>query len=263
MVFDMLRHKRAIRGFWKLPVLLWAAVLIWVPAPIHAQSPDVTNEYRVTLFPFHKINDHLTGFGYLGYVKNPDSDYSLYYMGWPGLNYQAKKWLQIWVGFFYIYTNNEFKADKFELRPFVGPKIFLPNKYKMNLYNFTRYEYRRTKDRATDQWTTVHRIRSRFRAEIPLTSLEKAWKPKTFYGIGDVEPFFRSDKKALDPFRLRAGLGYVANDRLRVEFIYHAQFGRATTDDPLEYNQNIFRLNFKLGLHQGILDRNQNPGVDE
>jgi uncharacterized protein DUF2490/uncharacterized protein DUF202 len=168
---------------------------------------------------------------------------------------------------FTIYKFFQYLHEKGEASPeryLIGPREFaLTNKHKINLYNFTRYEYRRTKDRATDQWTTVHRIRSRFGAEIPLTSLEKAWKPKTFYGIGDVEPFFRSDKKALDPFRLRAGLGYVANDRLRVEFIYHAQFGRATTDDPLEYNQNIFRLNFKLGLHQGILDRNQNPGVDE
>ena len=256
-------HERGRGTSWELWLLCGAIIVMMAPRAARAQSPDVTNEYRVTLFPFHKINDHLTGFGYLGYVKNPDSDYSLYYLGWPGINYQVKPWLQIWTGLFYIYTNNQYKADKFELRPFVGPKIFLPNKRKMNLYNFTRYEYRRTKDRDTDQWTTVHRVRSRFGAEIPLTSLERAWNPKTFYAIGDVEPFFRSDKKALDPFRLRAGLGYVANDRLRLEFIYHAQFGRATTDDPLEYNQNIFRLNFKLGLHKGILHSAQNPGVDD
>jgi len=228
-----------------------------------SQNQNVTNEYRATLFPYHNIKGPWTGFGYLGYVVNPESDYRLYYVGWPGISYLAKPWLQIWTGFFYIYTDNFYKPDKFEVRPFIGPKFFLPNKRKMNLYNFTRYEYRHTKDHSTDQWTTVHRLRSRFGAEIPLTSIDKAWKPHTFYALGDVEPFFRSDKKSLDPLRLRAGLAYVSNDRLRFEFIYHAQFGRATSDDPLEYNQNIFRLNIKLGLHRGILNRTSNPGVDE
>ena len=47
-----------------------------------AQNDDpIGNEYRVTLFPYHRINDELTGFGYLGYVNNPDKEYQTGYNG--------------------------------------------------------------------------------------------------------------------------------------------------------------------------------------
>jgi hypothetical protein len=238
-------------------------VAAYAPSSANAQVNPVTNEYRVTVFPYHNIRGKLTGFGYLGYVNNPQSDYATYYLGWPGINYTYKPWLQIWAGSMYIYTDNFHKGDKLELRPFVGAKVFLPNKRKMNLYNFTRYEYRGIKDKATADWSVIHRIRTRFGAEIPLTSPARAWKPKTFYAIADAEPFFRFDKKALDPVRLRAGLAYIPNDRVRFEFIYHAQYGRTNADDPLAYTQNIFRLNIKIALNKGILDRAQNPGLDD
>src|SRR5262245_23376129 len=112
------------------------------PAPGQAQAPDVTNQYGVRLFLHHNIRSSLTGFGYLEYARNPESDYRRYRLGWPGINYLARPWLQIWAGMASIYTVNENKPDQLELRPYVGPKIFLPNKRKMNLYNFTRYEYR-------------------------------------------------------------------------------------------------------------------------
>jgi len=34
---------------------------------------DIGNEYRITLFPSHKVTDKIGGFGYLGYVWNPES----------------------------------------------------------------------------------------------------------------------------------------------------------------------------------------------
>jgi hypothetical protein len=60
--------------------------------------------------------------------------------------------------------------------------------------------------------------------------------------------------------RFRAGLGYVTEDRIRIEFIYHTQWGQASGSDSLVYNENIFRLNIKVGLKRGLLDRVWNPG---
>lgn len=228
-----------------------------------AQDDPASNEYRVTLFPSHPIKGNMTGFGYLGYVANPDKNYTTYYVGWPGVTYTPNKVAQYWGGAFYTYTNNEISADKLEVRPFLGLKLFLPNDRKMNLYNFTRYEYRAIQDRTTHDWNGIHRVRTRFGVEAPLGSREHAWKPGATYGIADAEPFYRFDRHTIDPLRWRVGLGHVFENRVRVEFIYHAQYTRVGADSPLEYTDNIWRLNIKIGLKQGLLERTLEPGIDD
>ena len=220
-----------------------------------AQNDEpIGNEYRLTLFPYHRISDELTGFGYLGYVNNPDKEYQTAYLGY-GANYTFNPTFQLWGGLIGTYTDNQNSADKLELRPFIGPKLFLPNDWKWNIYNFTRYEYRAIQDRDTHDWTGYSRIRSRFGVEFPLTSREKAWQPKTWYALADVEPFYRFDKDTIDPLRVRGGIAYIVSSRVRVEFIYHAQFTRPSGSSGLEYTDNIFRLNIKIALNKGIMQR--------
>ena len=107
------------------------------------------------------------------------------------------------------YTDNERSADKLELRPFAGVKLFVPNDIKWTLYNFTRYEFRDTQNLDTHDWTAYSRLRSRFGVEFPLTSRERAWEPRTWYGLADVEPIFRFDHNTIDPLYVRGGIGYV------------------------------------------------------
>ncbi len=230
-----------------------AAGLICAPGA-RAQDDDIGNEYRLTLFPYHRISDQATGFGYLGYVNNPEKDYQTGYLGW-GVNYTLNRSVQLWGGLIGTYTDNEVSADKLELRPFVGVKLFVPNDIKWNIYNFTRYEDRVIQDQDTHNWTHTHRIRSRFGVEFPLTSREKSWQPKTWYGLADVEPFYRFDKDTIDPLRVRGGIAYIVSSRVRVEFIYHAQFTRPAGSSGLEYTDNIFRINIKIALNKGILQR--------
>jgi hypothetical protein len=223
----------------------------------------VTNQYGARLFLHHNIKSSLTGFGYLEYARNPEGAYRSYRLGWPGINYLAKPWLQIWTGLISVYTVNQYKADQLELRPYVGLKTFLPNKRKLNLYNFTRFESRSIQDRNSRNWNNSQRIRSRFGAEIPLAPSERAWKPRTFYMMTDGELFFRFEKAALDHWTIRGGMGYITHDLLRLEFTYPARFDRGTTNGPPEYDENIFRLNVKVGLHRRILDRTSNPGSSQ
>jgi hypothetical protein len=229
-----------------------------------AQDEPVSDEYRITLFPNLPLKERVTGFGYLGYVTNPDKDYQTYYVGFPGVAWTVKpSRLQIWGGLIGTYTNNQSKADKLELRPFVGLKSFVPNNAKINLYNFSRYELRAIRDQDTDAWTYVNRFRSRFGAEIPLTSRERAWQKKTFYALVDVEPFYRSDKDTWDPVRVRGGLAYIFAGRCRAEFIYHMQFTRPDPDGSLKYTDNIFRLNVKIGLTHAVLPHLLDADIDE
>jgi hypothetical protein len=243
--------------------ILFVIILTYFSFSLNAQS-DKGNEYRITLFPSHKITEKITGFAYLGYVWNPEKNYQTYYLGYPAACYSFKPWLQIWGGLVGLYTNNETSSDKLELRPFIGPKLFLPNKMKWNIYNFTRYEYRATQDRETHDWNNVSRLRSRFGVEFPLSSRETAWQPGKFYGLADFEPYYRFDKNQIDPFRIRGGIGYIMKSLpMRIEFIYHSQFTHPSGSDNLKFTDNIFRLNIKIGLNKGIINSLNNPDLDE
>ena len=225
------------------------------PLAARAQTNDpIGNEYRLTLFPYYSITTNLAGFGYLGYVNNPEEGYQTYYLG-KGVNYFLTPTVQLWGGLISTYTDNENSANQLELRPFAGVKLFVPNEIKWSIYNFTRYEYRALQNLETYDWNNYSRIRSRFGVEFPLSSRAKAWQPKTWYALADVEPYYRFDKNMVDPLRVRGGIAYIVSDRVRVEFIYHAQFTRSTGSSGLEYTDNIFRLNIKLAMDKRLLGR--------
>ena len=228
------------------------------PAPSVRADDDLPHEYRLTLSTYHPIQGDLSGFGQFEFGDNPRSDYRAYEVVWPGLTYSLKHWLQLSGGMLTRYTDNEQSADKLELRPFAGVKLFVPNKIEWNIYNYTRYEFRDTENLDTHDWTAYSRIRSRFGVEFPLCARDRAWQPKTWYGLADVEPIYRFDHNTIDPLYVRGGLGYVLSDRLRLELIYYAQFAR-TSGGSLAYTDNIFQLNIKIGLGEGLLRRLHNP----
>jgi hypothetical protein len=234
-------------------LLITAAAVAQETAP-EAEPANVLNEYRLTLFPSYRISEWWSGFGYVGAVSKPDADYDAYYLG-TGAYYRPKPWIQLWAGLISVYTDKAVDSDLLELRPFVGAKFLgSSEKRKWRYYNWTRYELRLTETLETGDWQTVHRLRNQTRIEIPLASPERAWTPKSWYLLGDVEPIYRSDTGQLDPVRLRVGLGYVAMQRLLVEFQYYHQYTRPGGGD-LEYTDNIIRLNFKLLTKEGLLSR--------
>jgi hypothetical protein len=242
--------------------ILIAAVLAcslgvgWMCPLATGAQPDepIGNEYRLTLSPHHEIWGDLTGFGQFEYRDNAEQDYQAYQVVWPGLTYPVKPWLQLSGGWLTRYTENEHSANTLELRPFAGVNLLVPNNIKWKFYNYTRYEFRDIEDLDTHEWTAYSRLRSRFGVEFPLTPYGKAWQPKTWYGLADVEPIYRFDHDTIDPLYVRGGLGYVLSDRLRLEFCYWAQFTRSN-QGSLEHANNIFQLNIKIAFGRGILDR--------
>lgn len=235
------------------------AMFLGLPHSAVGQDSEITNEYRVTLVTAKPVTDKLILFAYLGLVKSPDKSTGTLYYSPPGVIYRAKPWLELWAGVFGLYNNIKTASNSWEIRPLGGVKLYVPNKKKINLYNFTRFEYRFiNQDHHT---TTVPRLRSRVGVEVPL-GREKAWKPKSFYVLGDVEPIWRLDDKFLNLVRLRASVGYIVNPTWRVEFIYHAEFSGAK-GEPKNYAGNIWRLNIKLNLpRRGKRNDQQVPDID-
>ena len=216
------------------------------------------DEFQLNVNPHLQLTDQWSTFGNLGYYENPD--YAKYRFGWPGLVYRLKPWAQLLGGLDSYYTDNFSSANTLELRPFAGVKLFVPNATKIQLYNLTRFEYRAFENLDTHVWSDYGRLRTRFGMEAPLTSRARAWTASTAYVLTDVEPFYRFDTSEWDPVRVRAGLGYILNDRVRIELIYTAEFSRSSPGRSLEYADNIIQLNIKIALRKGILERLFNPG---
>jgi hypothetical protein len=251
---DLMKLRRSF-----LPTAISLLLLLALrPVVAQASTDDENGEYQLNLNPHAKATDELSTFGNFGYFYDPHS-YSKYRFGWPGLIYRVNSWLQFPGGLDTYYEDNFGSANTLELRPFAGFKLFVPNHSKIELYNYTRYEYRDTENFETHQWTGYSRIRSRFGIEFPLTSRACAWDPKTFYSLVDVEPFYRFDKDELEPLRVRGGLGYVMNDRIRAELIYTAEFDQSNSGGSLTYNHSVLRLNISIALNKGLLGRLLNP----
>jgi len=251
-------------GLWRRSLVahpvhaLLLSLLIAPVLAVRAGSDNETDEYQFNVNPYHPLTDRMDLFSNLGYYQS--SDYAKYRFGLPGAIWHAETWLQLWGGLDSYYTDNHQSDDQLELRPFAGVKLFLPNEAKLQLYNFTRFEYRNFENVETGDWNGYGRIRSRFGLQVPLASRAAAWKPKSFYAMADVEPFYRFDKSEWDPVRVRGGVGIILNDRVRAELIYTAQFSRSSPGSPLEYSEGMIELNLKIALRRGILERLLNPG---
>jgi len=55
------------------------------------------------------------------------------------------------------------------------------------------------------------------------------------------------------------GLGYIANSRIRAEFLYYGNWGRVAPDNALRYTENIWRVNIKIGLSHARLSHVWDP----
>jgi Protein of unknown function (DUF2490) len=237
----------AVRRFGVVTLLALSAA---VPRSASAQSTDapesIANEYRVTLVATKPAaeREKVVFFGYLGVVDSPDKQVSSLYYSPPGLIIKPKPWTEIWVGMFGIYNSNKSTDNSWELRPLTGLKLYAPNHAHINLYNFTRFEYRSVHQSGST--TSTPRLRNRIGVEVPFTQA-RAWAPKTWYGLSDVEYFYRLNDQYLERYRVRAGLGRVLSKTWRAEFIYHAEFTGGNGVHKA-YTNNIWRLNIKLSL---------------
>ena len=223
---------------------------------IHAAAQDrnIWNEYRPSLVFAMPINEKWIAWQYNVLVYAPEKKLTTLGMTGPGITYRpyAKKgkpsWLELWAGILFTTTDNYHTTNSREIRPVVGVRTFLPNTGKVNIFNFGRYEYRLFfQDHHT---TSQPRFRDRGAIEIPLARGEKAWAPKTFYTVADVEPFWRLDDKFLEKIRVRGTLGYIVRKRLAVEIIYHAEFA-GSKGAPKKFVGNIWRLNIKFLFPRG------------
>lgn len=215
-------------------------------------SDDIAHQYRFSFYPYYPIRGDLNGFNEFTYATNPDSYSGRYYFGFPQLELKINQWVRLNGGLRSIYTNNKEVSDTLELRPWFGATLNISNPWKWHLYNYVRFEYRDEVNLDDGTWLNSFRLRSRFGVGIPFAQRERAWKSKTWYGLADVEPQYRFDKRKIDPVRVRGGIGYIFTDRLQLEIIYGAQFVNGDTGG-WQHTGNGLRMNLRYAFADGLL----------
>jgi hypothetical protein len=243
---------RSVRGLQKALCALALAIAM----PAHAD--DKNDENRVTVVPSYSLTDdhRWIGIGYVGYVWSNDEDYTVDYLGFGAIWNFKPNW-EMWFLMFGTKTDNESSPDVTELRPIVALKNYFTKTSDIRFYNMARAEYRMQDRESPGTDTEYFRLRDRLGVEFAFGH-DSRW-----YGIADVEPFYRFDRDTIDPLRLRAGLGWTINQYVRAELIYHMQFTRPSGSDGLEWTDNIWRLNFKVARQRGVLQNIFGGDVDE
>jgi hypothetical protein len=223
--------------------------------PSAARGQDIANDGRIGVaFAHPTIFDHVSGAPYL-WFDDQTGGVKSYRAAVPNLIYHASSWLQGWTGLIVTWKDGPAAGDTRELRPYAGVKVFVPNSAHIHVYDWTRFEWRRTTNTDNDTITRVWRFRTRPGVEFPLSA--RAWQRGTFYGLANGELFVEHD--FVDAVRFMSGAGYIQNDRLRIEVQYVLELSRKAAADALAYSDNSFRLDLKYSFKQGLLHRQQGP----
>ena len=230
-------------NYFLLSCMLLLTVFVLLPGAATAQE-KIYNEYRVTIVPTYPVSKKVFLTTYLGYVNIPYTNRVNFYLGAPLLvTYRPNPVVEFMAGAFLVFSKINGNKENTEFRPLAGVKVYLPNSYHMNIYNWTRYELRCFYYDDKSLNNVRHRLRNRIGLEFPLS--KKAWQPKTMYALTDFEFFYSFDKGYFDRFRERLGLGYVIDKHWRVEMIYHIQLLKESEEHNPEWTNNIWRLNIK------------------
>jgi len=220
-----------------------------------AHAQDVTDDGRLgVIFSHPAFVDRFSGEPYL-WFDDQTGGVKSYRVAVPNVIYHATPWLQGWSGLIVTWKSDPTSGDTRELRPYIGVKVFVPNTAHIHIYDWTRYEWRRTTNRDNDTVTRVWRFRTRPGVEFPMST--RAWQPGTFYGLANGELFV--EHNFVDAVRFMSGAGYIKNDRLRIEFNYVLELSRNSSGDALAYTDNSFRLDFKVSFKQGLIHKQEGP----
>ena len=236
--------------------MLKKVVIIWIfllcacgsLSDIHAQEQNITTDHLwFDFYNYFPITEKLEYGGDLGF-RHAFSDFpwsSIYIR--PTLSYRWKEKIRFSGGFKFAYTDQNILANTFEIRPWLGVKIYWPKIRRLTFQHFLRLEQRFILNTRTDDWTSQTRGRYKLGTRVPINN--PTIIDKTFYMPLSVEFFSNTGEDLTERFasklRLTAGLGYRFDKRWRLEFEYTYQGSRSSRRENFKGSDNLFHLKLR------------------
>ena len=166
----------------------------------------------------------------------------------PGFEYNLNQHFDLVSAIPLSYTFQQNELNTFEIRAMVGFRAYLTPTRRTQLRVLVRWEDRWLNDRDNGTWNVGNRFRVRGECIYPLNKRSYS-DDKVWYWLGDVELFLGTSNDVPERFanriRLRTGIGYRLNYKLRFEAIYLRQLSRNTIDNDFDLQSNILRLRLK------------------
>ncbi len=166
----------------------------------------------------------------------------------PDAEYNVNKNLDIICAIPISYTRQTAVLNTFEIRTMLGSRIYFTPTKRIQTRLLVRWEYRWFYDEDTDVWDKGNRFRLRAELVIPLNK-DSYFVDNMWYLINDVEIFLWQGAKLPERYanktRIRLGLGYRLNYKVRFELIYINQDSRNNIEDDFNAHSDIFRLRLK------------------
>jgi len=144
-----------------------------------AHAQDVTDDGRVAAtFAHPTLLDRVSGAPYV-WVDDQTGSVTSYRVAFPNLIYHATPWLQGWGGLIVNWKNDSTSDDTRELRPYIGVKVFVPNSAHIHVFDWTRYEFRRTTNTEKETVARVWRFRTRLQRQQLSSRLQVQFEGRT------------------------------------------------------------------------------------
>jgi len=202
--------------------------------------------YKPSLVRFLQLLSDHRKIGIWRWSRISPCPWSRYYIR-PTIAYRWKEKTHLLGGFKFAYTDQDILPNTFEIRPWVGIKIYWPEIRRLTFQYFFRLEQRFQFNNGTDEWSSQTRGRYRLGTRVPLnhyTIIDKTFYMPLWAEIfrnawGDLSERFASR------LRLTAGLGYRFDKRWRLEFEYTYQSSRSFQEEKFRGSDNLFHLKLR------------------
>lgn len=166
----------------------------------------------------------------------------------PALEYNVCKNLDVIAGVPISYTKQVDAFNTLEIRAMTGARIYLTPRKRVQARLLVRWEYRWFYEENSGIWDKGNRFRLRAELVVPLNQ-PSYFVDNMWYLINDVEAFLWQGSEIHERYanriRIRIGLGYRLNYKIRFEAIYINQNSRNQLDDEFNAHSDIIRLRLK------------------
>jgi len=152
------------------------------------------------------------------------------------------------VGFFYLFDS--YDNNVFELRPWQGVLLSLPNIDRFHFKNYIRLEERFVTAIGLNYNNFILKLRYKIGLAIPLNNFKII--PKTFYIPVSFEMFFNLafEEQPINNDRLRfeVGLGYMINEKTRITCLYTLQEVYYKENNYIDFGEGFAQIDNVLRI---------------
>lgn len=228
---------------------------------LKAQENDngpLAKQFWLDYNPGIKLSERISLHGQIGARANAPYEWTRFLVS-PSVRYVRPKHLlkevnykeELHGGIGIYFTDNEYKVNRLEIRPFQAYSLTLPNRYRIQIKHLLKLEERFEME--TDDWVNTFGLRLRYSASVTFRFHGEIWaKGNGFFIPVSTELFWnlKGTNQFNDKIRLMPGIGRDLSNDWKVLFLVGWFYSKASEEDPFNSSEMLFRLRVYHTFHK-------------